>query len=416
MHDNHALPSWLTTALTPFRTLRSAIGSRPGGVTRLVLVVAATILLGAAIRLIAGIDTRGFRYACELFAVFLWLACLAVVARGILREGLVVAASLVMGLVALEGLAVTTAMTAFPVVGKGFYAFTPELGWGASGPGAYPARKTNPQTGVIIYDVVYTIDPSRLRRTRSAPNAPTIAFFGDSFTFGEGVGDSETTPQAFADLADHRLRILNLGFPGYGPNQVLRALETGTFDATLGSELRLIVLTTAPWHAERTACKPTFMLRGPRYRIEGDGIAYEGACSRGLGLAIREWVQNTALYRATIEPLQKHIDRNDVELYIRVILATIEIAEEKYGAKTLVAYLPAGDEYLRDSTYTDASIVERLRQGGASIIDASLAQERAEGAILDIPDDGHPTAFAHHARAKALKAYIAEKRPDLLQP
>lgn len=370
-------------------------------------------MLILALIALGSMNLYGFRTAVTLFLTFLCAAYLAFLTRGKLRDGIIVAGSLALGLAALDVLAVKSEKTSFPVVGKGFYMLRPEIGWGAAGPGTYPARKSDPRTGSVIYDVTYTIDGLRLRKTASIAEGTTVAFFGDSFTFGEGVNDGETTPQAFADLTDHRLRVLNFGFPGYGPNQVLRALETGAFDAALGSRVRLIVLTTAPWHAERTACKPTFTLRGPSYRLRGDGIEHGGACSEGLGLALREWIQNTALYRAAIEPYRQKVDHDDVELYVRIVLATVELAKKKYGATTLIPYLPVGDDYLRGTGFTDASIIERFKSGGASVIDASLAKERADGAVIEIPGDGHPTALAHLARAQSIKAYIAREMPDL---
>lgn len=399
---------WLAVAPARFRALGPAVLGR----WRPTLAVAVLILAEVAL---TATNLRGFKTACQLFFIFLCLTYLASLARGRLRDGLVVAGSLVLGLTVLDALAVMSAKTSFPVVGKGFYGYWPEIGWGAAGPGNYPARKSDPQTGSTIYDVSYTIDGSRLRKTESAPDGTTVAFFGDSFTFGEGVNDGETTPQAFADLTGHRLRVLNLGFPGYGPNQVLRALETGTFDAALGSHVRLIVLTTAPWHAERTACKPTFTLRSPRYRLRADGIEHVGACSEGVSLSLRELIQNTSLYRTAIEPYRQKIDHDDMELYIRIVTATVELAKKKYGAATLVAYLPVGDDYLRRSGFTDMSIVARFRDTGASVIDASLSKERSEGALVEIPGDGHPTAFAHAARAQSIKDYVAREMPEILR-
>lgn len=407
MFEKHNRIPRLTLDRARLRTIASASTRWARPFLALCVLVLALIAIGS-------INLHGFKTAATLFLLFLCAVCLASFTRGRVRDGIIVGGSLALGLAALDAMAVKSEKTSFPVVGKGFYALRPEIGWGAAGAGAYPARKSDPQTGSVIYDVTYTIDGLRLRKTDSTAEGKTIAFFGDSFTFGEGVNDGETTPQAFADLTDHRLRVLNLGFPGYGPNQVLRALEAGTFDAALGSRVRLVVLTTAPWHAERTACKPTFTLRAPRYRLHGDGIEHHGACSEGMSLALREWLQNTALYRTAIEPLRQKLDHDDVELYIRIVLATVELAREKYGAATLVAYLPVGDDYLRGTGFTDSSIVERFRGGGAYLIDASLAKERAEGAVLEIPGDGHPTALAHLTRAQSIKAYIAREMPGLL--
>jgi hypothetical protein len=55
------------------------------------------------------------------------------------------------------------------------------------------------------------------------------------------VNDAETLPQVFADAIERKQRVLNLGFPGYGPHQFLRELETGYFDNVVGSQPKLFV-------------------------------------------------------------------------------------------------------------------------------------------------------------------------------
>jgi hypothetical protein len=408
MYDKSLATRWLTDVPARLRSIKPSTSLWFRSALAMCVLIIAEILLG-------GIDLHSFKTAGQFFLVFLYLVFLATQTRGRMREGLVAASSVMLGLSMLDALAVKSQTTSFPVVGKGFYATLPEIGWGASGPGTYPARKANPQTGATIYDVSYAITDLRLRKTDSAPSGTTIAFFGDSFTFGEGVNDSETTPQAFADLTGRRLRVLNAGFPGYGPNQVLRALQVGSFDEALGNQVRLIVLTTAPWHAERTACKPTFTLRSPRYRIGTHNVEHVGACSQGVMLAFREWIQNTSLYRSTIEPYRQKINHEDVELYIGVVDGIVELAKKKYGAETIISYLPVGDDYLRMSKFTDTEIIDRFRSSGAFVVDASLSKERAEGALIEIPGDGHPTAFAHAARAKSIMNYIAEAMPELLR-
>lgn len=50
--------------------------------------------------------------------------------------------------------------------------------------------------GSVIYDVGYSIDRNGLRVTAEG-KPPAVWFFGDSFTFGEGVEDDETLPAAY---------------------------------------------------------------------------------------------------------------------------------------------------------------------------------------------------------------------------
>jgi hypothetical protein len=376
--------------------------------------VLALCVLALAILSLAWVNLHGYRRALEVFLIFVFLAYLATLARARLRDSLVVVSSLLLGLSAFEALAVRLEKTSFPVQGKGFSVSVPELGWGPARPGIYPARKSNPQTGAVIYDVKYTIDDALLRKTISQEDGPTIAFFGDSFTFGEGVNDGETMPQAFADLTGRKVRVLNLGFPGYGPQQFLRALELGTFDTLLGPKPNVFVFLTAPWHAERTACKPPWMMRAPRYRLENGRVTFDGTCTGTPSRLLKEFFENTALYRVAIAPYRQRIDQADTELYVKVLLAAVNLAKEKYGAATVIPYLPAGDEYLRGTGFSDAAIIDRLTDGGAIVIDASLAKEAAEGATIEIPGDGHPSPFANHARAQAIKDYFDQKQPSFI--
>ncbi|MCB0213954.1 MAG: SGNH/GDSL hydrolase family protein, partial [Anaerolineae bacterium] len=80
----------------------------------------------------------------------------------------------------------------------------------------------------VIYDVVYTTD-SYHRRITPVDNPEQrdkfMLFFGDSFTFGEGVHDNETLPYYVAqDLPDYMP--YNYGLSGYGPQQMLAKLQS----------------------------------------------------------------------------------------------------------------------------------------------------------------------------------------------
>ncbi|MGH6831280.1 MAG: SGNH/GDSL hydrolase family protein, partial [Methylocella sp.] len=200
--------------------------------------------------------------------------------------------------------------------------------------------------GAVIYVADYTIDANLLRQTASGEKGPAIVFFGDSNTFGEGVNDAETLPQAFADVLDRKERILNLGFTGYGPQQFLRELETGLFDSLIGSRPRLFIFLTAAWHAERTACKASWTSHAPLYALENDQIVFKGDCNERPSLWLREWLENSASYRLMVEPIRHRLSHDDVDLYIRIALAAVNLAKEKYGVGTLIPYLRAGKDYL----------------------------------------------------------------------
>jgi len=75
--------------------------------------------------------------------------------------------------------------------------------------------------------VTYEIDDRGRRRTPT-PSRPArssfVLFFGDSNTFGEGLGQTDTLPYYAGQLAaDHRP--YNYGVPGYGPQHMLELLN-----------------------------------------------------------------------------------------------------------------------------------------------------------------------------------------------
>jgi hypothetical protein len=290
----------------------------------------------------------------------------------------------------------------------------PIVGWGPEHAGRFHAEKTDPKSGVPIYRVDYTIDSNLLRETHSVETGPTIVFFGDSFTFGVGLNDAETLPQVFADLRGRKQRVLNLALGAYGPQQFLAELETGRFDGVIGAQPRLFIFMTAAWHAERTACKPLWAAWGPRYALENGQVVLKGACYDGLSLRVREWIENMASYRLFIEPYRQKLTHQDLELYIRVVLAAVNLAKEKYGVATLIPYIPAGASYLKETGFSDDEIVQRLRDGGAMVVDVSLAKEEAAGAKLHIEGDVHPTPLANRLRASIIKAYIENHMPGIL--
>ncbi|MGC2223711.1 MAG: SGNH/GDSL hydrolase family protein, partial [Methylocella sp.] len=167
------------------------------------------------------------------FFVFLVFADLASLLLGKGRNGLVVLASLAFGLSIIETTATILENKVPPVATNGLFVPQPIIGWGPEHAGRFHAEKTDPKSGVPIYKANYTIDSNLLRETRSGETGPTIVFFGDSFTFGEGLNDADTLPQAFADLLGRKQRVLNLGFSGYGPQQFLAELQTGRFDGVI---------------------------------------------------------------------------------------------------------------------------------------------------------------------------------------
>jgi hypothetical protein len=78
------------------------------------------------------------------------------------------------------------------------------------------------------------------------------------------------------------------------------------------------------------------MRRGPRYALENGQVALKGACYEGLSLWVREWLEDMASYRLFVEPYLQRITHDEVELYIKVWFAAVNLGKERYGVATLI--------------------------------------------------------------------------------
>jgi len=377
--------------------------------------IGVALALGATIFLLESYQTFGTSHVVTLAAIFLLLADSASLSRGLMRDAFLVLGSIAFGLTAVEVFATLSEAKTSPAVSD-LYSPMPIVGWGPSRAGRFHEERLDLSTGHAIFDVDYTIDENLVRRTMSADSGPAIVFFGDSFTFGEGLNDSETLPQQFSDLLDRDVRVLNLAQRGYGPNQFLRILQEGLYSSLIGPTPRMFVYLTAPWQAERNACKVGWARPAPRFILQDDKVMLAGTCGDAEYTALKDRLREFASYRRYVEPTLLKPNDADVELYIRTLIAAVKLAKERYGTRTIVPYLRNGAYLLSSSRFTDDLVITRLREGGAIVLDATYLQQEKREPALWIRGDGHPTGVANRIMARALVKFIGENFPDVLPP
>lgn len=376
----------------------------------------ALILAGAAIYAVLNF-VQPSRYIVLLIVAVILATFVYFIAilRGRWRDFALLCATLTFGFGIIEVLSLHLGGFATTYKDRGSWARVGELGWRPARPGPIHEKKiaTN---GDVVYDVVNTIDDNLTRKVESAADGPTIAFFGDSMTFGAGLNDNETLPQAFADLTDRRFRVLNLAVTAYGPQQFLRALEIGEHDALLKKDPRLFIMLTAPWHAGRTSCKERNQWYAPRYVFQDGAPVYKGACSdaaSGLFGAARALLRSTEMFHYFFESREPPIEEKDVDLYVAVLGKAGEIARQKYGVPTLIMYLPdnfATERYQLGPAYGNRQIMEKLRAAGLHVAEARLVNPADyPGQPLFIPGDGHPTGLMDRIWAGQIKDVIMKE-------
>lgn len=349
----------------------------------------------------------------EITLVFFLLAYFVVVLRGRWRDVALVCASLAFGLVGIEVVLwrLNNSPTTFRE--KGMWGIKGELGLSPTRPGVIHEKKVA-ANGDVIFDVAYTIQPDLTRRVVSPETSPLVAFFGDSFTYGAGVNDVDTLPQIFADFTNGAYHVVNFGVSGYGPQQMLRALETDLYPV-LKENPRLFVILTAPWHAFRTSCKADNAWFGPSYELENGVPVYKGSCASrqsAFRQALTTMLRWTEVYDHFIGRREKPVGPQDMDLYIEILARSAEIAKQKYGVPTLVLYLPdvlTTARYQLPPELDNTAMMRRLREKGLDVLDLSIDLNAYPGHQLIIPGDGHPTGFLNRIWGERLKDFVAAK-------
>lgn len=345
----------------------------------------------------------------ELTLGFATAVYVTAIAGGWLRSVALTAASVLFCFIAAEGFAMVQSPRAIDINTPGYSGARPILGWGPQHAGTFHHKKIDGDTGKVIYEVDYTVDEYLNRQVISATTGPTIAFFGDSMTFGTGLNDADTLPQAFADATGRRYRVFNFAIPGYGPQQFLRAVETDMYrDLLTGT--RLFVMLTAAWHAERSNCSEGYMYHAPRYVLVDGVPTYAGWCADDQFQQLRQLWVHTAIYNTFIKPVSSPARAADMNLYTDILIRAGQLVREKYGVPTLILYLPL-DAYVRRAGTTDEQLMQRLRDSGLIVVNADLKAEDFPGQLISIPGDGHPTGVANRARSLMVRDVLTGLPP-----
>lgn len=150
------------------------------------------------------------------------------------------------------------------------------------------------------------------------------------------------------------------------------------------------------------------MLRAPRYMLVNGTPQFRGSCGDDWWIALMSQFTASTTFHAFVEKALPGPGKADIDLFVAILVQTGKLAREKYGAPTVILYMPPDDPgYLASSGLTDADIMRAPRNGGLLVLDTTLHAQDFPGRPLAIPGDGHPTATANKARAELLRAGVA---------
>jgi hypothetical protein len=295
---------------------------------------------------------------------------------------------------------------------EGFFLADEVLGYKPAG-GRTLSHRTSVQEKPL-YQVDYAINEDGLRIAAPADAAMSshetcLVFFGDSFTFGEGMTDERTMPyQAWKKLGG-QLRTVNFGFLGYGPHQMLAAIQHGYLESRGHCRPSHVVYQAIPTHVSRAAGLETWDFHGPRYVLNAArGVRQDGhfddvprpalldrlrTLHRQFPAQVKTTLEQSALYRMLLRS-HRPVDAQDVALFGGIVGEARQLIETTYPGAQFHVLLWDYDD--------DQQVVEQVQQELAhrgvqvSAISGILPDFPAARARYEISQyDRHPNAMAH---------------------
>lgn len=261
--------------------------------------------------------------------------------------------------------------------------------------------------GKLLYNVTYSIDSTGLRV--APPSAMTglrgsVLFFGCSFTFGEGLQDDETLPYQTGIQSGGSYKIYNFGFHGYGPNQMLAAIESGRVRQLVNETPRYAIYQMITEHATRVAGRIHYSKHSPRYELDSDGTArlrgrFDDPQLRpsAFQAALEAQLSKSAIYRI-INSLEPRITEDDVRLLLATVRRSRDLLVEEYPGIEfhVILWRDFKGDFRRDQ-----KICKELQESFAQMnIPVHLVENilpdysvESEKYVLS-PGDTHPNAFA----------------------
>jgi hypothetical protein len=258
--------------------------------------------------------------------------------------------------------------------------------------------------GQVIYDVIYSTDEYS-RRITPLPNLKDrnkfILFFGDSFTFGDGVNDDETLPFYVAQLAPD-YQPYNYGFSGYGPQQMLAKLQSEHLNQEIKEKEGLVIYTFIDDHVPRSigsmAVYNQWGRLMPFYTLDANNnLVRQGNFTSGRPLLSALYIilgksQTAKYFNINLPPgLYEH----HFALTAKIIETARDTFVEKFGHDNFyVLFFP-------DVSERANRIIPYLEKAGIKYLDYSTLYDHSRSDLW-IKGDAHPTAQGYKSVATTL--------------
>lgn len=271
--------------------------------------------------------------------------------------------------------------------------------------------------GEEVFNYTYHTDGFRRRITPDMVPNPArqcaVVFFGDSYTFGEGVSDAETLPNQLA-VCRPDLGVYNYAFSGYGPNHMLARLEALDTRAEIAEPSVIGVYVFIPNHVRRVIgafSVNSWSRHSPWYVLGEDGLPRRLGSFQGERPGLTRWYDflkgDHVIQRFALDfPLRLN-DRHHA-LTAAIIAKAAELFRSQFqGGDFYVVLYPENpvDEF------PARMMGERLTARGLQVLDYSALLPGPPERYFYVPEDSHPRAAAHALVAARLAQDLAHFKP-----
>jgi hypothetical protein len=267
------------------------------------------------------------------------------------------------------------------------------------------ARRT--VNGELSYEVTYTTD-SEGYRISPAPAGQgarqCIVFMGCSFTFGDGVEDSETMPYQLSRLLNRKG--FNIAVSGYGPHHMLAAIENDRLPDMSGCDSTLALYQAIPDHVKRSAGIGKIAEIGPRYVLEDGRASYAGQFQDAAKNDPTASLWGRLFGRSYI--FQEYfVDRHwigdyEIDLFMAIVGKSAKLFKAKHpGSRFVVLHWDSSD---RTHTKAMTRSLPELSDDFIRITEI-ISDVNDNAAEWRLHHDPHPNAKAHRKIAE----YLADR-------
>ena len=263
----------------------------------------------------------------------------------------------------------------------------------------------------LIFDVVYSIDSDGLRISppcNTDSNLGSILFFGGSFTFGTGVNDKETMPYQVGIKTKGKYWIYNFGFRGYGPHQMLSAIQHGFVERIVKYKPRYAIYQALRGHIGRAGGLGFWDIHGPKYILNKDGsIVYDGHFNKEITKIL---IKSYIFRKILVKKLNSiNFDKRYVDLFIEIVSTSRELIESRYPECEFHVLFWDDNRHINNQDILNALREKGIRIHIISNIFKELSASVKQSGLKISKYDPHPTPLAHEIIAEYVARQIIKE-------